>query len=112
MKKVTDDKTEIEKKVIAQYKRIEESTMKVMRLEKDLELEQEVTKKRHEEINSLIKENSKYKNELDEIRKTFGDLQEIDNRIKVATLKEEKINGLLSQLDQIMKSTENNLSCY
>lgn len=76
--------------------------MKTTRLEKDLELEQEVTKKRHEEINSLLRENTKYKNELDEIRKTFGDMKEIETRIKVASLKEEKINGLLSNLDQIM----------
>ena len=76
--------------------------MKVTRLEKDLELEQEVTRKRHEEINSLIKENTKYKNELDDIRKTFGDMKEIEVRIKVASLKEEKINRLLSNLDQIM----------
>lgn len=48
--------------------------MKVMRLEKDLELEQEVTKKRHEEINSLLKENTKYKGELDEIRRAFGNM--------------------------------------
>lgn len=27
-------------------------------------------------------------------------------------MKEEKINGLLNQLDQIMTSTENNLTCY
>ena len=49
-------------------------------------------------------------------------MQEIETRIKVAELKEEKINGLLNQLDQIMvsllfiytiqKSTESNLSCY
>jgi transcription initiation factor TFIIIB Brf1 subunit/transcription initiation factor TFIIB len=69
-----------------------------------LELEQAVTKKRHEELNSLSRENSKYKAELDEIRKAFGDMNEIDTRIKVASLKEEKINGLLSNLDQIMVS--------
>jgi len=92
----------VEKKADAQYKRLEEAIMKTTRLEKDLELEQEVTKKRHEEINSLLRENTKYKNELDEIRKTFGDMKEIETRIKVASLKEEKINGLLSNLDQIM----------
>lgn len=32
--------------------------------------------------------------------------------MKIATLKEEKINGLLSKLDHVMASTENNLSCY
>lgn len=80
--------------------------MKTTRLEKDLELEQEVTRKRHEEINSLLRENTKYKNELDEIRKTFGDMKEIETRIKVASLKEEKINGLLSNLDQIMVSAD------
>lgn len=75
-----------------------------MQLEKDLDLEQTVNKKRHEEISSLLKENTKYKNELDEIRKAFGDMAEIETRIKVASLKEEKINGLLSNLDQIMVS--------
>lgn len=104
MKEVRQQKEDIEKKADAQYKRLEEATMKSMRLEKDLELEQEVTKKRHDEINSLLKENTKYKNELDEIRKAFGDMSEIDTRIKVASLKEEKINGLLSNLDQIMVS--------
>lgn len=59
-------------------------------------MQEEVIKKRHEEINSLLKENTKYKSELDEIRKAFGDMQEIDMRIKVAKLKEEKINGLLN----------------
>lgn len=112
LKALKDEKEDIEKKADAQYKRLEESTMKVMRLEKDLELEQEVTKKRHEEINSLIKENAKYKGELDEIRKAFGNMQEIEARIKVAEVKEEKIFGLLNQLDQIFKSEESNLSCY
>ncbi|TNV87373.1 hypothetical protein FGO68_gene4873 [Halteria grandinella] len=112
LKALKDEKEDIEKKADAQYKRLEESTMKVMRLEKDLELEQEVTKKRHEEINSLIKENAKYKGELDEIRKAFGNMQEIEARIKIAEVKEEKIFGLLNQLDQIFKSEESNLSCY
>ena len=39
-------------------------------------------------------------------------MSDIETRIKVAELKEEKINGLLTQLDQIMTSTENNLKCY
>ena len=39
-------------------------------------------------------------------------MNDIETRIKVAELKEEKINGLLTQLDQIMTSTENNLTCY
>jgi late competence protein required for DNA uptake (superfamily II DNA/RNA helicase) len=39
-------------------------------------------------------------------------MQEIEARIRVAEVKEEKINGLLNQLDQIMKSEESNLSCY
>lgn len=73
--------------------------MKVARAEKDLELEQEVTRKRHEEINSLMKENTKYKGELDAIRKAFGNMEEIETRIKVASLKEEKINALLTNLD-------------
>lgn len=67
-------------------------------------------KKRHEEINSLNKENTKYKQELDLIRKQFGNAQEIETRIKVAELKEEKINGLLNQLDQIMVSFYLNLN--
>lgn len=73
--------------------------VKVAKLEKDAELQEEVLKKRHEEINSLLKENTKYKSELDNIRKQYGNMNEIETRIKVAELKEEKINGLLGQLD-------------
>ncbi len=36
-------------------------------------------------------------------------MQEIETRIKVAELKEEKINGLLNQLDQIMVNYFNNI---
>jgi hypothetical protein len=36
-------------------------------------------------------------------------MQEIETRIKVAELKEEKINGLLNQLDQIMVNYSNNI---
>jgi len=50
----------------------------------------------------LVKENTKFKNEIDEIRKAFGNMQEIETRIRVAEMKEEKINGLLANLDQIM----------
>lgn len=81
---------------------MQDATLRVAKLEKDLELQEEVLKKRHEEINSLNKENARYKDQLDQIRKQFGDMQEIETRIKVAELKEEKINGLLNQLDQIM----------
>mmetsp|Transcript_28900 Transcript_28900/g.27803 ORF Transcript_28900/g.27803 Transcript_28900/m.27803 type:complete len:106 (+) Transcript_28900:232-549(+) len=68
--------------------------------------------KRHSEINSLLKENTRYKNQVDEIRRKYGDFSEIDQKIKIAQLKEEKINNLLSKLDHVMKSTESNLSCY
>jgi hypothetical protein len=43
--------------------------VKITKLEKDAELQDEVLKKRHEEISSLLKENTKYKSELDNIRK-------------------------------------------
>lgn len=43
------------------YQRMQDATMRVAKLEKDLELQEEVLKKRHEEINSLNKENAKYK---------------------------------------------------
>lgn len=46
------------------------------------------------------------------MRHKFGDLENIEQRIKIATLKEDKINSLLSKLDHVMQSTENNLSCY
>jgi hypothetical protein len=91
-------------------------------LEKDIELQEEVLKKRHSEISSLLKENTSFKNQIDEIRRLYGDLDQIETRMKVATLKEEKINSLLSKLDHVMvsplcvnhlqSSTENNLSCY
>jgi peptidoglycan hydrolase CwlO-like protein len=47
------------------YQRMQDATMRVAKLEKDLELQEEVLKKRHEEINSLNKENAKYKDQLD-----------------------------------------------
>ena len=40
---------------------MQDATMRVAKLEKDLELQEEVLNKRHEEINSLNKENAKYK---------------------------------------------------
>jgi hypothetical protein len=75
---------------------MQDAVMKVAQLEKDMALQEEVLKKRHEEIGSMLKENAKYKDQLDQIRKQFGDAQEIESRIKVAELKEEKINGLLN----------------
>jgi hypothetical protein len=47
------------------YQRMQDATLRVAKLEKDLELQEEVLKKRHEEINSLNKENAKYKDQLD-----------------------------------------------
>ena len=51
------------------YQRLTEATAKISILEKAAESQEEVLKKRHDEINSLLKENTKYKAELDNIRK-------------------------------------------
>lgn len=61
-------------------------------------------KKRHSEINSLLKENTKYKNKIDSIRNKYGDLDEIEQKFNIATLKEEKVNTLLSKLDHVLVS--------
>ncbi len=87
---------EMDKKGDGIYQRLNEAMVKITKLEKDAELQDEVLKKRHEEISSLLKENTKYKSELDNIRKQFGNMGDIETRIKVAELKEEKINGLLT----------------
>lgn len=77
---------------------------KIGQLEKEIELQDEVLKKRHNQINELLKENTNYKNQIDNIRRMYGDLDEIETRLKIATLKEEKINSLLSKLDHVMVS--------
>ncbi len=112
VKDLKEKLADMDKKGDGIYARLTEATAKITRLEKEAEAQEEVLKKRHEEINSLLKENNKYKAELDNIRKQFGNMGDIETRMKVAELKEEKINGLLNQLDQIMTSTENNLTCY
>ena len=71
-------------------------------------MQDEVLKKRHQQINDLLKENTNYKNQIDNIRRSYGDLDEIETRLKVATLKEEKINSLLSKLDHVMVSHKRN----
>ena len=48
--------------------------MKVQQLEKELLLQEELLKKRHTEINSLLKENTSFKNMIDGIRHKYGDL--------------------------------------
>ena len=93
---------ESEKKQNHTYERLEDAMKKIGQLEKDLELQEEVLKKRHNEINGLLKENTNFKNQIDNIRRMYGDLDEIETRLKIATLKEEKINSLLSKLDHVM----------
>ena len=68
--------------------------------------------KRHKEINSLLKENKLYKDQVDGIRRKFGDLSEIQNKFDLALMKEQKVSDLLAELDHTMKSTENQLACY
>ena len=68
--------------------------------------------KRHKEINSLLKENKLYKDQVDGIRRKFGDLGEIQNKFDLALMKEQKVSDLLAELDHTMKSTENQLACY
>lgn len=60
--------------------------------------------KRHKEINSLLKENRHYKNEIDEIRKRFGTLDDIDGQLQMAKMKEDKVNDLLGELDHVVVS--------
>lgn len=103
-KDLQKEKSDVEKKQQMTYERLEDAMKKIGQLEKDIELQEEVLKKRHGEINSLLKENTSFKNQVDEIRRLYGDLNQIETRLKIATLKEEKINTLLQKLDHVMVS--------
>ena len=60
----------------------------------------------------MLKENGQWKKEVDFIRNKFGTNEEIEESIKMAKLKEQKVFDLLNDLDHNLKSTENQLSCY
>ena len=73
--------------------------------EKEKKESEESLFKRQKEINSLLKENAFYKDELDGIRRRFGSLDDIHKKFELAQMKEDKVNDLLSELDNNMVST-------
>ena len=95
-------KSELEKTLKQCNEKLEEALMAIKQLEKDIALQEEVLKKRHAEISNLLKENTSCKNEIDDLNRTYGLMQDLDERTKIATLKEQNINTLLSKLDHVM----------
>jgi len=74
------------------------------RVKLDLHKSDTSLQKRQTELNSFIKENNMLKNQIMDIEKKYGDLNQIDERIRVASLKEAKIGDLLKKLDNCMQS--------
>lgn len=56
------------------YSRFEAATNKLGTLEDELKTQEGILVKRHNEINTLLKENRYYKGEIDTIRTKFGSL--------------------------------------
>ena len=81
-------------------------------LQADSKVQEQRLHKRQTEINSLLAENRKYKGEVDDVRQRFGNLDAIEEKLKLSELKSTKIADLLEALDTNMASTENQLSCY
>lgn len=59
-------------------------------------------KKRMAELTENIKENNMLKNQIMDIERKYGNLDGLDERIRVADLKESKIEGLLSKLEKAL----------
>ena len=49
-------------------KRFEDAIRRTAELEKEMKEQEEMLMKRHKELNSLMKENRRYKDEIDDIR--------------------------------------------
>lgn len=56
------------------------------------------------ELNDNIKENNMLKNQIMDIERKYGNLENLEERIKIADLKESKITGLISKLDKALQS--------
>ena len=54
------------------------------------------------ELAENIKENNMLKNQIMDIERKYGNLDGLDERIRVADLKESKIEGLLSKLEKAL----------
>ena len=86
------------------YRRFEEAMAKLTIAQQEKKESEEALWKRQKEINSLLKENASYKDELDGIRRRFGSLDEIHKKFEMAQMKEDKVNDLLSELENNMVS--------
>ena len=111
-KDLLKDKNDQIAKYESSYRRYEEAIAKISQLEAEAKEAEDLLFKRHKEINSLLKENTAYKNEVDTIRRNYGSLDELNKKFELTKMKEEKINDLLDSLEHTMKSSENQLSCY
>lgn len=98
------DKLNAEQKNRNSYGRLEDATKKIKELEETLDEQEKVLIKRHNEINALLKENRLMKEDLDFIRKKYGTVAEIKQKMEIAEMKEKKISELVSTLDNSIVS--------
>ena len=61
---------------------------------------------------TLIQENHHLQQNIAAIREKFGTEAQIQDAFQLATLKDQNVHDLLQDLDNNIKSTENQLSCY
>ena len=69
------------------YRRFEEAMAKLAIAEKEKKEYEDSLFKRQKELNSLLRENAGYKDELDSIRRNYGSLDEIHRNFKRVSLK-------------------------
>jgi chromosome segregation ATPase len=98
------EKQDAEQKSRNSYRRLEEATKKIKELEESLDEQEQVLIKRHNEINSINKENRLMKEDLDFIRQKYGTVAEIKQKMEVAEMKEKKIAELVATLDNSIVS--------
>lgn len=88
------------------YSRFTDAINRNGQLEKDIKEQEQVLMKRHNELNSTIKENNYLKDELYGITKRFGSADQIKEKMDLAELKEQKVNDLIAELEHTQVSSE------
>ena len=52
-----------------------------------------------------------FRSQIDEIKEKYGGIDGVREAVRVAKMKEKSVGSLIEKLDNILKSTENNLHC-
>lgn len=105
-----DAKNNAEQKARNSYSRFEDAMKKVKEMEQTLDEQEKVMIKRHNDINSLLKENRKMKDDMDYITSQFGTVAEIKQKMDIVNMKEKKINELVDNLDTSIVSYFSNMN--